>query len=178
MEFIGVDLPFGVWVPTFLITSVLFIVVYTFAVFITGPIVRFFWGLDAEDTFVKTAEKPLKVLLNTGNAVRAVLALPWRLRRKTAFAKIIGFRPEGLFHQTEWDQKRVDDKLEELASAFKRVCDFQESRRSLSRDGIVKRSKMAFWRAHNLAKHLGFDVRYSYTEYLPKETTARVSTSA
>ena len=75
--------------------------IYTLVVIGIAQILECLLGLDSANDFVERAVKPVEILWNMGNAGRAVLAIPWRVRRKTVFAAVFGFRPEGLFRQTD-----------------------------------------------------------------------------
>ena len=101
MEFVGIDLPFGAWIPIFIIATALVVVIYTLVAIGIGRFLEFFLGLDSANDFLERSVKPIEILWYMGNAGRAVLAIPWRVRRKTVFAAVFGFRPEGLFRQTD-----------------------------------------------------------------------------
>lgn len=185
MELIGIDLPLAAWILIFIIATALVVVIYTLVAIGIGRFLEFFLGLDSANDFVERSVKPVEILWYMGNAGRAVLAIPWRVRRKTVFTEVLDFRPEGLFRHTEWDQKEVDTKLCRFAIAYNAACDSQEKARQRPHareishvdmrpyDERVGETKAEFWRAHNLAEHLGFKVRYAHTEYLPSETPTR-----
>jgi len=171
MELFGIDLPIWSWVLACIPAAAVVYFGHILLLEVMAKVVGFFFGQHARWNFLDYTERPAVWVWDAGDRTRAVLGIPWRLRRKTVFEKVFGFRPEGLFLQTDWYQTDVDDKLTELARKYQRACDKQETARSQRRwsqlnDEEVQTAKDAFWSAHALADSLGFEVKISFKDYL------------
>lgn len=158
-------------------TIILVLSAYALLVCLLVKIANYIFGEDGNFWVMVTIGVPFTIVFVIStlivNLIQEAVSWPWRYWNRRLISEV--FLISLPIRDPEFCQKRIDEKLSELAYFMDLAFKQQEEARKTGDRGkireatrLVRCRKKLFWQAHDVTSYWGFKTRPQYSDYLQK----------